>query len=145
MTAATDAGAKRRILVCYDGSPGAQRALARAAEIAAGVRSLVTVISVAEPLYGSRPYTGWADPREQEAHRRLLDDATRTLAEDGVVAATLEPAGDTVETIVEAARDTHADMIVVGSSHHRLLQRLVPGSVSGGLVADPPCDVLVVR
>jgi hypothetical protein len=32
----------------------------------------VAVVSVAEPLYRERPYTGYADPREEKAHGRLL-------------------------------------------------------------------------
>jgi nucleotide-binding universal stress UspA family protein len=81
----------RRILVCYDGSAESERALARAADIASAATSEVTVVSVAEPLYPMRPYTSFADPAEEELHRRLLDDATHTLARDEITAATLEP------------------------------------------------------
>ena len=136
MTLGPDAREERRILVCYDGSAESQRALARAADIAAAGASEVTVVSVAEPLYPMRPYTGYADPAEDELHRRLLDDATHTLARDGITAAT---------AIVDAARDTRADLIVVGTRHRRLIERLLFGSVSGQLVVEAPCDVLVVR
>lgn len=145
MTLGPDAREERRILVCYDGSAESQRALARAADIAAAGASEVTVVSVAEPLYPMRPYTGYADPAEDELHRRLLDDATHTLARDGITAATLEPVGRTAEAIVDAARDTRADLIVVGTRHRRLIERLLFGSVSGQLVVEAPCDVLVVR
>lgn len=133
---------ERRILVCYDGS---QRVLDRTTEIARAVPSRVTVISVAEPLYREPPYSGWADPEEERAHRRLLDDATRTLLQSGVAASALEPVGDTVDMIDQAARVTSAELIVVGTSHRRILRRLGACSISGKLAADAPCDVLVVR
>ena len=145
MTVVPDAREVRRILVCYDGSAESARALARATEIASAGASEVTVVSVAEPLYPMRPYTGYADPAEDELHRRLLDDATHTLARDGITAATLEPVGRTAEAIVDAARDTRADLIVVGTRHRRLIERLLFGSVSGQLVVEAPCDVLFVR
>jgi nucleotide-binding universal stress UspA family protein len=135
----------RRILVCYDGSAESDRALARTADIASAGASEVTVVSVAEPLYPMRPYTGYADPAEEELHRRQLDEARRTLARDGIAAATLEPIGHTAEAIIDAARETSADLIVVGTRHRRLLERLLFGSVSGELVVEAPCDVLVVR
>jgi nucleotide-binding universal stress UspA family protein len=136
---------ERRILACYDGSPESVRALERAAEVASAVPSSVTVVSVAEPIYRRRPYTGYADPAEKDAHRRLLEDATRRLSSHGIAAATLEPSGETAAAIVEAARDTRADLIVIGSRHRSLIQRLLAGSVSGQVVVEGPADVLVVR
>jgi nucleotide-binding universal stress UspA family protein len=144
-TAADEARHERRILACFDGSPESVRALERAAEVASAVPSRVTVVSVAEPIYRTRPYTGYADPAEEEAHRCLLDDATRRLASHGIAAATLEPAGETAAAIVEAARKTRADLIVIGSRHRGLIRRLLVGSVSGQLVVEAPADVLVVR
>jgi nucleotide-binding universal stress UspA family protein len=64
VTAAGEAPGKRRILVCYDGSPESERALERVAEVASGVPSEVTVVSAAEPIYRQAPYTGYADPAE---------------------------------------------------------------------------------
>jgi nucleotide-binding universal stress UspA family protein len=48
--AADNTPRKRRILVCYDGSPESERALDRAAEFASAVPGQVTVVSVAEPI-----------------------------------------------------------------------------------------------
>jgi len=139
------ASGTRNILLCYDGSTEARRALERTAEIAGAVASQVTVVSVAEPIYPTPALADFADPRDVQAHRRLLGDAARTLRDHGVHAAIVEPTGDTTESIVEVARDEHADLIVVGSRHRGLIQRLLSGSVSSKVVADAPCDVLVVR
>jgi nucleotide-binding universal stress UspA family protein len=137
--------AARKILLCYDGSAEAERALERAVEIATVVPSRVTVVSVAEPIYPVAVLADLVDPAETEAHRRLLDDAVRTLRARGVEAGTVEPAGDTADLIVEMARQEAADLIVVGCRHRGLIRRLLFGSVSAEVVANAPCDVLVVR
>lgn len=136
---------KRRILVCYDGSAESRRALARAAEIASAVPSELTVVSVAEPIYGEPPYTGYADPIEEERHRTLLANAARALRSHGISAATVEPVGDTAPAILESARETRADLIVVGSRHRSAIRRLLFGSVSRELVVEAAFDVLVVH
>jgi nucleotide-binding universal stress UspA family protein len=142
---ATRPEAARRILVCYDSSDEARRALERVAEIASAVMSRVTVISVAEPIYRNPPYTGYADPSEEEAHRRLLDEAVEHLRGRGVEAAAMEPVGQPADEIVDAARQRAVDLVVVGSGHHGLIRRLLPLSVSDEVVREAPCDVLVVR
>lgn len=145
MTAATQPGTARRILLCYDGSEEAKRALERTAEIASAVPTRVTVVSVAEPLYRTPPYTGYADPAEEEAHRRLLDEAVNGLRERGVKAAVLEPVGQPAAEIVDAARENAADLVVVGSRHHRLVALLLAHPVAAEVVGEAPCDVLVVH
>jgi nucleotide-binding universal stress UspA family protein len=135
----------RKILVCYDGSVESGRALARAAEIAAAVPSRVTVVSVAEPLYPVPVLADLVDPAETNAHRRLLDEAARMLRDRGVEATTVEPSGDTADSIVDVAKDEAADLIVVGSRHRGVIRRLLFGSVSSDVVVEAPCDVLIVR
>jgi nucleotide-binding universal stress UspA family protein len=75
----------------------------------------------------------------------LLEDAKRKLATHGIDAETAEPAGNTADAIIALAREAEADLIVVGSRHRRLVERLLFGSVSAELVVKAPCDVLVVR
>ncbi len=135
---------RRRILLCYDGSAEARRALERVGEIASVAPSRVTVVSVAEPIYANPPYTGYADPGEEQAHRRLLEEAAEDLRGQGVDTTTLESVGDPAAAILDAARDG-ADLVVVGSRHRGLIKRLLFGSVSAEVVVDAPCDVLVVR
>lgn len=96
LVAAGDTPRRPRILVCYNGSPESDRALDRVVEVASAVPSQVTVVSVAEPIYHSPAYTGYADPAEEEAHRRLLAGATRKLACRGIVCETLEQGGEPV-------------------------------------------------
>ena len=144
-TSPADPGRERKILLCYDGSPESERALARVAEAVSAVPSRVTVVSVAEPIYKTAPYTGYADPAEEQAHRRLLEAATEKLAGQGIDAATSEPTAGTGDAIVALARELGIDLVVVGSRHRPLVERLLFGSVSAEVVLKAPCDVLVIR
>jgi len=135
---------RRRILLCYDGSAEARRALERVGEIASVVPCRVTVVSVAEPIYPNPPYTGYADPGEEQAHRRHLEEAAEDLRGQGVETTTLEPVGDPAAAILDTAREG-ADLVVVGSRHRGLIKRLLFRSVSAEIVVEAPCDVLVVR
>ena len=137
--------ARRGILLCYDDSAEAKRALERVAEIAVAVPSRVTVVGVVEPTYQTGPFTGAVDPVEAKAHTRLLEKALWALSDRGIAAATLNLTGAPAESIVDAARDTGTDLVVVGSRQRSLIRRLLSGSVSVEVVAEAPCDVLVVR
>jgi nucleotide-binding universal stress UspA family protein len=141
---ARQAAVPRRILLCYDGSAEAKHALERVGEIASVVPSRVTVVSVADPIYPDPPYTGFADPGEEQTHRRLLEEAVEDLRRGGVEATTVEQVGHPAAAILDAARDG-ADLVVVGSRHRGLIKRLLFGSVSAEVVVKAPCDVLVVR
>jgi nucleotide-binding universal stress UspA family protein len=53
--------------------------------------------------------------------------------------------GPPAEEIVRVARERRAELVVVGSSGRTGLDRLLLGSVSGAVVRDAPCPVLVAR
>ena len=118
----------RNILVGYDGSEAAQRALDAAASLA-GYGSALAVVTV----------------RRNGSSAAVLNDARERLLGRLVRATYLEPAGDPAEKLIEAARELDADLLVVGRRDQSTLQRLVLGSVSAKVVSDAPCDVLVVR
>ena len=122
----------RHILVGYDGSEAAQRALDAAADFA-GYGSVLSIASVADGAKASGAST------------RLLDEARERLLWRHVPARFVEAIGDPAEMLVETARELGADLVVVGRHNHGALKRLVLGSVSASVVRQAPCDVLVVR
>ena len=132
-----------RIVVGYDGSDAAKRALQRTADYAKDDDRIVVVAS-AEPHARSGP-TGGAhrDPSEFQQRRGELDEAKQFISERGLDAELVEAHGDPGTAIVEAATET--DLIVVGSRGLNPIQRMLLGSVSSKVVHRAPCDVLVVR
>ncbi|MGH3023967.1 MAG: universal stress protein [Gaiellaceae bacterium] len=132
----------RKIVVGYDGSESARRALERAARLAEN-GSAVTVVSAVHPLAGKGGVTH--DPVEKEEHARHLEEAGRRLAALGVEARLVEGFGDPARVISAQAENAGADLIVVGTEHRNVIERLLLGSVSSGVAHRAPCDVLIVR
>ena len=132
-----------KIVVAYDGSDPAKRALERAAELAAE-RDKLVVVAAAE-LHASAGIEAGAhlDPSEVARRRGDLEEAQRLLSERGIEAEPIEGQGDPGAFIVNAAND--ADLIVVGGRGLSPAKRIVLGSVSSKVVHRAPCDVLVVR
>ena len=133
-----------KILVAYDGSEGAGRAVERAGQIALRGGEL-TVISVV-PVQATGPRTaGPIMSGDVEEHGRELDDAVAKLKQLGVEAETIEAVGHVAESIVDAAERGGFDLIVVGSRGHHGIARFLLGSTSTRVVTHAHCDVLVVR
>jgi len=132
-----------KIVVGYDGSDAAKRALERAAALAGDDASIV-VVAAAEPRTRTGiTEGGHLDPSEIERRRHDLEEAQALLSQRGIDAETIEAQGDPGDVVVEAAND--ADLAIVGSRGLNPLQRLLLGSVSSKVVHRAECDVLVVR
>jgi nucleotide-binding universal stress UspA family protein len=134
---------RSKIVVGYDGSESARRALESAAALA-GDQTLLVVVSAAEPY----PRSGITIPAnldraELRRRRHHLDHARTFVSDRGLRVETLQLRGDPAAALVEAAAD--AELAVVGSRRLTRLQRLVLGSVSSKVVHNAACDVLVVR
>lgn len=132
------------IVVGYDGSEAAKRALGRVADLVENGASVTVVSAVPLMLPGKgavKPYAPW----ELEEHRQQLQEAQALLAAKGISAETVEGAGDAADVIVEQAKEKTADLIVVGTHGKNVAERLALGSVSTKVVHHAPCDVLVVR
>ena len=138
----------KTIVVGYDETEGAKRALARAAELAAAFDARVIVTSVAQALVGATAARGLGpvDPVDPpELHVEELRHAAAFLSERGLHAEFDVALGDPAEKILELAESRDADLIVVGTREAGLLERLIDPSVSGAVQRKAHCDVLVVH
>jgi len=137
----------KSIVVGYDGSEHARRALGRAADLARNGRQLVVVSVAGVAATTHAPVLGQhaPDPVEDEATRDALRDARALLTERAVEARFAEGFGDPADAIVKEAEAVGADLIVVGARGLNALERALLGSVSTKVVHNAPCDVLVVR
>lgn len=131
----------RTIVVGYDGSDVARRALGRAAEVAEeGAR--VVVVHATPSVYGDAA-AGPADPDEEARAEPLLHEARELLGRRGLEPEVRTPVGPAAEALVSAADELQADLIVVGRRRNPAAHLL--GSVSSRVVREAGCDVLVVR
>ena len=135
----------KTIVLGFDDSPEAGRALARAAELAAVLGARVLVTSVAPLLQPAARGIGPYDPADPpERYLALARDAAKTLAERGVAAEAISGLGQAGDAIVALADEHDAELIVVGMSHHPHIARIL-GGVSEDVAHHAHCDVLLVH
>ena len=134
----------KTIVVGYDGSDCAKRALDRAVRLCEqGTKvEVVGAVHIAPQVKGS---ISAVDPIEKEERERDLDEASKVLEQAGVEARTVIAHGDPARAIAHCAEEANADLIVVGTHGRGTVGRALRGSVSAGLLHHAPCDVLVVR
>lgn len=134
----------KTIVVGYDETEPAKRALERAAEQATAFDAKLIVTSVARPIQGRG--IGPVDPTDPpELHRTELRHAAAFLAERGLEGEYDVALGDPASKIVELAEERDADLIVVGTREPSFVARLLGQSVSGAVQRKAHCDVLIVH
>jgi nucleotide-binding universal stress UspA family protein len=76
---------------------------------------------------------------------RILDVAAKQTEAQGVTVETKLLHGDAAASIIQAARDAGADLIVVGHRGLSVLSAMVMGSVSEKIAHEAPCSVLIAK
>lgn len=123
-----------RILVCTDGSPYAQRAVEVLAQLPlAATARKIEILSVDD-----RP------PRSSRDREEGLRTAAETLAHLGPQQRLVACGLSVASTIVDRARSSGANLIVVGHRGSSMLRRLLHTSTVHGVVRAAPCAILVV-
>jgi nucleotide-binding universal stress UspA family protein len=134
------------IVVGYDESKAAKRALARAVELVKTFGGKLVVASVARAFVPAGHGLGPVDPVDTiEEHDEQLRHAAALLAEHGLDGEYVSSLGDPAHEIIRVARERGADLIVVGTREPSVLARLFGFSVSGGVQRQAHCDVLIVH
>ncbi len=142
----------KHILVPVDGSATSMLAVNKAAGLAKVFGSQVTAVYVIDPYpftgvgadfaYGQAQYLSAATA---DAHT-ALDSVKSAMEQAGIPVDTVMGEGHSVhDGIMEAAKTTGADLIVMSSHGRRGLEKLVLGSVTQRVLGDSLIPVLVVR
>ena len=136
----------QKILVGYDDSDTAGRALERAATLAKALGATLTVTSVAPITETTGGRSLGADPIESPAkHLAELHTAHVYLDSQGLTATYIEAVGHEGGALVAAATESGADLIVVGATHSSLIGRLISPTVTDTVTHHARCDVLIVH
>jgi len=137
-----------RILVAYDGSEQAWKALELAAKMAKGCGAklyIIHVVPVPED-YADCYVCAEIMAKALEKGREIINRAREVLKNTlGVDAETILEKGDPGKKIVEKAEELNVDLIVVGSTGKSGIKKLVLGSVSEKVVKSASRPVLVVK
>ncbi len=132
----------KRILIAYDGSAGARRALELGSQLATAMGASVGIVSAVPERAGLPPDDPWS---ETSAHAAELHEAQVFLAAAGLEAATHEPVGEPGHMIVEVAEEFGYDAIVLGARDLGPVRRAVLGSVSAYVTAKTDATVIIAR
>jgi nucleotide-binding universal stress UspA family protein len=163
------------IIVGYDGSEKAVRVLSRAADLAEALHARIVVISVTQsarvpaaqvvperetaalptaagpagmmmPMPFPEPEPELQRmPEPAEIARQQLERARMSLASRRLDAEYVAEVGEPAERLLDLAEQRGADMIVVGSGEHGLLERLLHRGVDETVAHRAHCDVLLVH
>jgi nucleotide-binding universal stress UspA family protein len=134
-----------RILIAVDGSPRSERTVEIAVDLARRYGSHVTVVHIREyeRYEGDDVDLGPPIPAD-----RLVQDVLDAFHEHDVDARgeirRVSP-GETPEQIVEVAKRSNADLIVMGSRGMTEWKSLLLGGVANKVVHHATCPVLLVR
>jgi nucleotide-binding universal stress UspA family protein len=142
----------KRLIVAYDESPEAKRALTHAIELAKLMGAELRLVTVSEPLpayvaYADVGFPGakrmLADEREN-FYNNLQEEAVVRAAEGGLAADGVIVEGDEVKSIVESVTSWNADLLVIGRRHHTSpLSRMWGGTVHE-IAERTRCNILAV-
>ncbi len=141
-----------RILVATDFSTDAQAATELAADHARRCNARLTLAcSIEKKLESIREManlgSGYGFVRDEyaEARREAEQRLAAQLAAAAVAGETLVLEGSPAASIVHAAAEADADLLVIGASGRTGFSRMLLGSVAEKVARAAPCSVLVVR
>ena len=147
----------RRVVLGYDASPDADLALDLVASLPLRDTDAVTVCTVYEsvaplasgiaPTMVGQVHAAYQADLHQarEAAEAVAADGASLLRERGMFAEHRAIHGTPHEHLAIAARESSADLLVVGSRGLSGIERFFLGSTSAALVAHPPTNILVAR
>lgn len=143
----TDPHAINRILLPYDASPGAEKAVSRLAGWNLSESHAIHVRAVVERApYGGLPVAANVyeamqaelDPKLKLVHSRLTAKTTH-------VSSSLHVAAHVADDLIDTANKQHMDLIVIGSTGKSAWERLLLGSVTDRVLHHVECSVWIER
>ena len=137
----------KKLLLAYDGSEPARRALEFAVDLVRRYQCEFHVVSVVHPPdYGTEGETEAVIERSRGHSRGLLEDVKTHLSSDLATPVVFETlVGHPAEQIIRYAERNGIDHIVVGHRGNSLFERWLVGSVARRVIAYTHCAVTVVR
>jgi nucleotide-binding universal stress UspA family protein len=146
-TASDRANGSYRILVAFDNSAHAWRALEQAVALAEQRDAELTLMTVVqEPRVVASPYVvPLVDTDELVSEAEAELEKAAVSVPDGILVKKVVGRGDSADEIIRRAEADADDVIVIGTRGHGDAASLVIGSVSHEVIRRSPVPVLVVH
>lgn len=142
----------QRILVGYDGSKNADRALSRAANLAKTQSASLRIIVVADTASLATSYSLMVPPITKDVFDDVVKKSEDILSRGLRAVSPLVPQvtgsveeGYPADCILDEAAEQESDLIVLGRRGISGIERFLIGGVSSLIVSHSKCDVLIVK
>lgn len=138
----------KRLLLCFDGSNGAQRAADMALGLAAEQEAFVQLVSIIERLPHYAATVGEAADEHDRAEgffRNVQKGVLQRASELGVMIESQIVGGNAPQAIVHIAEQGGYDLVVLGHSGHSEIWGRFMGTTADKVTRHAPCSVLIVR
>lgn len=138
----------RKPLLAYDGSPGADRALDVAVELADSCHGRLTILSAVVHVH-YLAYTGAAPEAVAEVERSFLADAERIVCRAvervprGIPVTKIVSSQPIERALLREAREGDHDLVILGSRGRGAIRSILFGSVSRSMLRRCPLPVLL--
>jgi nucleotide-binding universal stress UspA family protein len=136
-----------RILAANAGSPGGQKALLGAIELARKLPAELHMVTVEELSRFPASIDEIAEEKDEANHRfaPVIEGAKVEAKAAGVVIETHLVPGHVIDGVIGLIGRLQADLLVVGFMGHSQLYERIIGGTTDRLVRLAPCAVLVVK
>jgi len=137
-----------KILVAYDGSDGAKRALRAGIDLAKRYGAELHSIAVVEKLPHFAATVGEVKEAVRELTTRyewISQEAVRVAKDQGIELHPKVQPGHEVEAVVNYAREGKFDLLVIGFAGHSHAFGRVMGGTAQNLARLTPCPVLIAK
>ena len=139
----------KTVVVGTDGSPNAEAAVRRAAELAKDGGAVLHVVTAYPDVATFGENISSSAKRDPISLRDVAEGvaarAAREIEAQGVEVATDAREGDPAQVILEVAQEQDADLIVVGARGLTSFRRFLLGSVASKLAHHADCSLMIVR
>ncbi len=132
-----------RILVGYDGSEGARKAVDRAATMAKEGDEVVLVFVV--PPTKMVEFTGFDTDLTVERAQEMLDEVVNSLEDSGIAVSSVVKEGNVAKEIIDLGARLECDLIVVGSHGLSKVGAFALGDVAEEVAKKASRPVLLIR
>ena len=138
----------QRIMIACDTRPESARALRQGVRLAQALKSELVLFGICtvDPAYLIAEANMATDlpARMIEEFRGDLEDEAAQLREQGFVVQVHCTESDEAETIIAAANETQADLLVIAHRHKSALQKLVDPARDYSILDHMRCHLLVI-